>query len=50
MTMNTAWLSWYDIDRIYELRKQRSGLEIIQDSVDTSIRRLEDNIKSEKKD
>ena len=34
-----------DIDRLYESRKEgRRGLEIIEDSVDASIQRLEDYI------
>ena len=40
-----------DVDRLYVLRKEGGrGFACIQDSVDTSIRRLQDDIKKAKKD
>ena len=34
-----------DVDRLYVSRKERIGLAFIQDSVDTSIQRLENYVK-----
>ena len=46
MTMHKALHPRDDIDKLYVLRKEGSGL--IEDSVDESIRRLENYIKSKK--
>ena len=43
--MRKALDSWDDIDGLYVLRKEEGILASIEDSVDTSIRRLEDGIK-----
>ena len=43
MTMHKALHSRDDVDRLYVSRKERGrGLASIEDSVDTSIQRLED--------
>ena len=45
MTMNKARHPWEDIDRLYVSRKEGGrGLASIEDSVDASIRQLEDYI------
>ena len=45
MTMHMALYPRDDVDRLYVPRKEeRRGLSSIEDSVDTSIQRLEDNI------
>ena len=45
MTMHEALHPRDDVDRLYVARKERErGLASIEDSVDTSIQRLEDNI------
>ena len=45
MTMHKALHPWDDVDRLYVPRKERGrGLVSIEDSVDTSIQRLEDYI------
>ena len=49
MTMHKALYPSDDIDRLYVSRKEGGrGLASIQDNVDTSIRRFEDNIKMSK--
>ena len=46
MTMHEALLSWHDVDRQYVSRKEGGrGFASIGDSVDASIRQLEDYIK-----
>ena len=43
--MNKALHRWDDVDRVYKSRKERGrGLASIEDSVDASIKRLEDYI------
>ena len=49
MMMRKALDSWDDIDGLYVLRKEEGILASIEDSVDTSIRRLEDGIKKRAK-
>ena len=45
MTMHKVLQPRDDVDRLYVSRKEwRSGLACIEDSVDASIRRLEDDI------
>ena len=45
MAMHKALQPWNDVDRLYDSRKEGRGAAIIQDSVDTSIQRLDDYIK-----
>ena len=48
MTIDKALLLRDDVDRLYLSRKKRGrGLACIQDSIDASIQRLEDNIKKQ---
>ena len=46
--MHKALHPWDDIDRLYVSRKEGRRLASIEDSVDTSKRRLEDDIKKSK--
>ena len=48
MTMHKTLHTRGDIDKLYVSRKERRGLAKIEDSVDTSIRLLEDYIKKNK--
>ena len=50
MTMHKALHPRDDVDRLYVLRKEGGrGLASIEDSVDTSIQRLEDYIEKTRK-
>ena len=44
MTMNKALHPRDDVDKLYVLRKEGRGLDSMENSVDASIRRLEDYI------
>ena len=47
MTMPKALRPRDDVDRLYvSIKEGRRGFTIIEDSVDTMIQRLEDNIKN----